>query len=154
PSQLMAKLEELVITPIRDVQALIDAHPEITRLYTTMSAEEMTLDPLFTFNADLPDTSNVHTANRIIECNPDIYQYEAPWRIELPQGGVVRGSPSTASTWPADFANQPPNRVITRQGASGTGKTIEDNSDMINAALDDYNAAYPPAADGSGGSTG
>ncbi len=153
PSQLMDKIEELVITPIRDVQALINAHPQVTRLYTTMSAEEMNLDPLFTFNADLPDTSNVHTAQRIIECNPDIYQYEAPWRIELPQGGVVRGTANNAGTWPADFATQPPNRVITRQGASGAGKTIEDNSDVINAALDDYNAAYPPST-GSGGSDG
>jgi len=154
PSQLMGKLEELVITPIRDVQALIDAHPHVTRLYTTMSAEEMTLDPLFTFNADLADASNLHTAQRVIECSPEIYQYEAPWRIELPQGGVVRGSASNVGTWPADFATQPPNRVITRQGSSGLGKTVEDNSDAINAALDDYNAAYPPVASGSGGSDG
>ncbi len=150
PSQLMAKLEELVIQPMRDVQALISSHPHVTRLYTTMSAEEMTVDPVFTFNPDLPDASNVHTANRVIECNPDIYQSEAPWRIELPQGGVVRGTASSVGTWPADLSSQPPNRVITRQGNSGQGKTIEDNTDAINASLDAYNASVPTPAGGGG----
>lgn len=161
PSQLMDKLQELVIDPIKDVQTLISSHQHVTRLYTTMSADEMSLDPVFTFNPDLPDESNVHTATRVIECSPDIYEYEAPWRIELPQGGVVRGTASDVGTWPADFATQPPNRIITRQSDSGQGKTIEDNSDTIDAALDTYNATKPPApssdnggADASGGGGG
>ncbi|HTQ07386.1 MAG TPA: DUF2330 domain-containing protein [Polyangiaceae bacterium] len=158
PAQLMDQLQTLVIDPIRDVQTLVSSHPHVTRLYTTMSADEMTLDPLFTFNPDLPDESNVHTATRVIECNPDIYQSDAPWRIELPQGGVVRGTPSTTGSWPTALSNQPPNRVITRQSDSGDGKTIEDNTDAINAALDAYNASLPPtpasSAGGSGGNGG
>ena len=41
----------------------------LTRLYSTLSADEMTVDPLFSFNADLPDVSNVRTAQMIINCD-------------------------------------------------------------------------------------
>ncbi|HET7543947.1 MAG TPA: DUF2330 domain-containing protein [Polyangiaceae bacterium] len=48
PSTYMAALEKSVIAPVKLVQNLIDAHPALTRMYTTLSADEMTLDPLFT----------------------------------------------------------------------------------------------------------
>ena len=153
PSTFMQALDDLVIEPIRTVQTLIDTHPRLTRLYTTMSAEDMTVDPSFTFNPDLPAASNVHTAERVIECSADIYQYQAPWRIELPQGGVVRGTASDVGTWPAAFADQPPSRVITRVGASGMGKTVEDNTAAINGMLDAYNNTVPTTA-GTGGAAG
>jgi hypothetical protein len=62
----LAALQKGVIDPMTRVQTLIDAHPEITRMYTTMSADEMTLDPLFTFNAELGEVSNQHSAERVI----------------------------------------------------------------------------------------
>ena len=93
----LAALETDVIEPARLIQDLIDSHPEVTRLYTTLSAAEMTVDPLFTFNSSLLPVSNLHTAERVIECGPGYYQSEAPWRIELPQGGVVR-EPAPQST--------------------------------------------------------
>jgi hypothetical protein len=101
-----------VIQPMRTVQNRLSAHPYVTRLCTTMSAAEMTGDPLFTFNPDLPTVSNVHTATRVIECNPDVNQFNAPWRIELPQGGAVRGTGSQVGTWPNAFAAQPSNSGI------------------------------------------
>ncbi|HEY6078467.1 MAG TPA: DUF2330 domain-containing protein, partial [Polyangiaceae bacterium] len=52
PATYFAELERLVIAPVRLVQDLLNAHPTLTRMYTTLSAEEMTLDPIFTFNAD------------------------------------------------------------------------------------------------------
>jgi MYXO-CTERM domain-containing protein len=137
---------------MRAVQELIDAHPTITRLYTTMSADEMTLDPLFTFNPDLAAVSNIHTAERIIECNPGIYQSEAPWRIELPQGGIIRGTAASVGTWPT-IANMPPNRKIVRDGEKGSGNVVEDKSEEIDALLADYNDTVP-VPEGSGGSSG
>jgi MYXO-CTERM domain-containing protein len=137
---------------MKRVQSLVDAHPEITRLYTTLSADEMTLDPLFAFNPDQPDVSNVHTAERTIECNPGVYQSEAPWRIALPQGGTVWGTAADANagTWPAELSTQPPNRVIARTSASGQGKVIEDNSEAIASQLATYNAGKS-AQPGTGG---
>jgi MYXO-CTERM domain-containing protein len=152
PSEFIAAIEKGVVEPMRAVQELIDAHPMITRLYTTMSAEDMTLDPLFTYNPDLADVSNLHTAERIIECNPGIYQSEAPWRIELPQGGIIRGTGASVGTWPT-IADMPPNRKIVRDGETGDGRVIEDNSDDIDAKLDAYNDTVP-IPEGSGGASG
>jgi hypothetical protein len=136
-------LEAEVLEPVRLVQKLIDAHPQITRLYSTLSAEEMTVDPLFSFNPDLKPISNIHTAERIIECGPGYYQQEAPWRIELPSGGVVRGVPTTFGTWPTAFAAQPANRRVLRAGESGEGKVVEDNTSMIQSSLEDYGGSVP-----------
>ncbi|HEY3500369.1 MAG TPA: DUF2330 domain-containing protein [Polyangiaceae bacterium] len=150
PATFVTALEEGVIEPVRLVQDLIDAHPTLTRLYTTLSAEEMTVDPLFTFNPDLPEVSNIHTAERIIECTPDVYQFEANWRIELPQGGVIRGTPSDVGTWPAELGELPANLRIRQVSDTGEGNLLEDNADDINALLADYNDTVP-APVGSGG---
>ncbi|HEX2730323.1 MAG TPA: DUF2330 domain-containing protein [Polyangiaceae bacterium] len=149
PAAFRDALDANVIEPMRVVQALIDDHPTITRLYTTMSAPDMTLDPLFTFNPDLDPVSNLHNAERVIECAPSVYQSEAPWRIELPQGGVVRGTAADAAsrTWPVALDGLPANRTIRRQGKSGSGKLIEDNSDTILKKLMAYNLTVPSAPD-------
>jgi Uncharacterized protein conserved in bacteria (DUF2330) len=139
-SDFLTALETDVVRPARLVQELIDAHPRITRLYTTLSAAEMTVDPLFSFNRDLPNVSNQHRAERIIECAPGYYPGEAPWRIELPQGGVVRGGPDQLGSWPAELDAQPANLRILRMGESGSGKVLEDNSGPIESSLSTYNA--------------
>jgi len=151
PAAYLAELDKGVIEPIKLVQNLVDAHPELSRMYTTMSADEMTLDPLFTFNPDLKDVSNVHTAVRVIECDPSLYQFDAPWRIELPQGGVVRGAANAANaaTWPAALSDLPPNRLIVRTGVSGSGEVVEDDSGAIKNQLATYNAGV-----GNGASAG
>jgi Uncharacterized protein conserved in bacteria (DUF2330) len=142
-AELAAALESDVVEPARSVQKLIDAHAQVTRLYTTLSPAEMTADPLFTFNATLPPISNLHNADRIIECAHGYYESEAPWRIELPQGGVVRGGPNLFGTWPATFDSQPANRRILRAGETGKGKVVEDNSSVIDANIEAYNETVP-----------
>jgi MYXO-CTERM domain-containing protein len=141
----MPALEKDVIEPARVIQKLIDSHPQITRLYSTLSAEEMTVDPLFAYNPDLEPVSNLHTAERIIECSRGYYTFEAPWRIELPQGGVVRGGPSDIGTWPADFDDQPANRRILKRSDKGS-QVIEDNSGAIDVDVSTYsdNVPMPP----------
>ncbi|HYQ47077.1 MAG TPA: DUF2330 domain-containing protein [Polyangiaceae bacterium] len=146
----LAQLEKLVIQPVKRVQSLIDNHPEITRLYTTLSADEMTLDPLFGFNPELPNSSNVHTAERVIVCSPNVYMSEAPWHVDLPGGGVVWGADSIG-IWPSQLDTLPPTRTISRASESGESKVIEDNSQAIDSALSQYAAPKSPAADAGGG---
>jgi hypothetical protein len=162
PATYVAELERNVIEPMRRVQDLIDAHPMLTRMYTTLSAEEMTLDPIFTFNPDGGEVSNLHTANRIIECNPNVFQSEAPWRIELANGDVIRGTAQDAQvqTWPSALGDLPANSRIVRAGSSGAGKVVEDNTASISEGLSRYNDGVPgsvPGAEPGGapsGSTG
>jgi hypothetical protein len=138
----VAALGENVVEPLRVVQNLLDQHSQLTRLYTTMSAQEMTVDPLFSFNPNLPPVSNVHTATRVVECSSEYYQDEAPWRIELPSGATIRGS-GQPGAWPQAFASQPPNRRILRAGQSGAGEVLEDNGASIDAAVRTYSSSVP-----------
>jgi hypothetical protein len=143
PSEFLDALEKSVIEPMRRVQKLIDAQPYATRLYSTLSAGDMTLDPVFVFNPELPDISNVHQAERVIECNSGVYESEAPWRIELPQGGSIRGSAQNVSTWPEATAAQPANLRVLTLASSGNGQVLVDNTETINGLLADYNDTQP-----------
>jgi hypothetical protein len=153
PANYLAQLDKLVVEPVKRVQQLIDAHPQITRLYTTLSADEMTLDPLFSFNPALPNLSNLHTAERVIACNPGVYESDAPWHIALPQGGVVWGTANEAATgtWPSELNALPPNRLIVRAADSGEGKVVEDNSAAIENDLAHYNSGKSAPASAGGG---
>ncbi|MDH5492100.1 MAG: DUF2330 domain-containing protein, partial [Myxococcales bacterium] len=104
-------LEADVLAPMRASQALFDDFYYVTRLYTTMSAVDMTLDPEFEFNSTLPDVSNLHVAERVIECASDRAVSTAPWRAVLPSGQLVRG---TGSSWPFRFTDgaMPLNREL------------------------------------------
>jgi uncharacterized protein DUF2330 len=147
PTEFFAALEADVIEPLRGVQTLIDRAPYTTRLYSTLSAAEMTVDPVFVFNGELPDVSNIHQANRVIECDSSVSESQAPWRIDFPQGSVVRGTPDTVGQWPDALNDQPPNLRVLTLAASGEGAVLADNTETINGLLDTYNERVP----GSGG---
>ncbi len=153
PATFLDAFEEQVIQPMRDTRDLFAGASDVTRFYTTMSASEMTMDPSFDFNADLPDVSSVHTATRTIECSPSVTTFEAPWRVALPSGATVRG---TGSSWPFDATSGlPANARILRVGTSGTGDVVIDNTQTISAALTVHNREFPPprTAGGGGGCT-
>lgn len=147
PAALVDQIQSGAIDPMTETRELFETATYSTRLYTTMSADEMTVDPMFDFNADLGDYSNQHTADRIIECSPSISQFEAPWRIELEDGGVIRGN---GNIWPFDVddAGMPANERIVRVGTEGTGEVVEDNTGAIAAALSSHNSTIPGPPDG------
>ena len=142
-----------VIDPMEDTADLFRNAAKMTRLYTTMSAHEMTVDPLFDFNADLEDYSNVHNAERIIECSELVTRGEAPWRVVLPNGDVVRGE---GFSWPFTVGDDdmPANRRILRVGTEGNGSVLTDNGPSIADTLAAHNATIPgpPVFVGGGGS--
>ena len=74
----MAKdLDDRIITPMKDAQALFGRHPYMTRLFTTISPDEMTKDPMFSFNPDLPDVTNIHQVTAKPLCPGDGKTVEA-----------------------------------------------------------------------------
>jgi hypothetical protein len=154
PAAFLTALEQNVIEPMERTSALFTARPYVTRLYTTMSAEEMTRDPAFDFNADLPDLSNIHNAERVIECSPSISQFEAPWRVSLASGETLRGR---GNTWPLSTTGSvPANRAIRRYETTGEGELIVDNAATIATAIRENNARIPgpPPSSASGGASG
>jgi hypothetical protein len=146
--KFFSDLQDKVVKPVTETQRLINTRPYLTRLYSTMSSDEMTVDPSFTYNGELADVSNKHVAKQFIECKPDITQYEAPWRIELPQGGVIRGQGS--SGWPIEAGTLPANLKIVQLSTKGAGMVVEDNSRPIGdmlfkaAGTTGTGAAIPP----------
>lgn len=89
PAGLAAAIDQTITQPRAAAQALVEEHGYLTRLFTTMSKEEMTLDPEFRVDAALHDVSNVHTAVRVLECDPGHYASEAGVHLELPDGTVM-----------------------------------------------------------------
>ena len=148
---LLEDFDDEVIEPMVATQELILSRPYATRLYTTLSAPEMDLDPLFDFNPDLPDVSNVHTARRVIECSRRVYQEDAPTRFELEDGRTVRlhqGDP-----WPfdTDVPDAPPANVkVMALTTSGTGTVVQDNTEAIDEALARHNSTVATAGCGCG----
>jgi MYXO-CTERM domain-containing protein len=114
----------------------------------------MTLDPMFDFNADLGDYSNVHSATRVIECSSDVYQSEAPWRVQLSDGLVVRGRGFVWPFSPTVNLDQPANVRVVQDSTEGDGAVVTDNLTTIQQALATHNATIPPPEDTFAGDDG
>ncbi len=126
----LAEFERLVIAPMEDTRAMFEDNSSVTRFYTTMSPDEMTRDPDFDFNPELPDIDNQHVAEQLMLCNAD-----TEWEIELPQGQIVRGD---GRTWPITLDSDfPVNLRIVQLSTEGEGETIEDNAGKIALMLTD-----------------
>jgi len=56
-----------------DLKALLARYPYLTRVYTRISPEDMTIDPVFKFDSTLPEISNIHDLskdlNRVWDCS-------------------------------------------------------------------------------------
>jgi hypothetical protein len=130
-----ASLEQLVIGPMEDTRRLFETHGHVTRMYTTLSADEMTVDPAFDFNPELEDVDNLHVATQTLTCmdGDPFGGGDNPWTIELPSGLVVSGS---GQEWPYRVGEElPANLRILQHTTSGSGEVIEDNRESIRSAL-------------------
>jgi hypothetical protein len=125
-------LDKKVVKPVADTAAMFYRAPYLTRLYSTMRSDEMTVDPEFDYNADLAQVSNVQIAAQLIQCSPKLNQEDAPWRIKLPQGGAIRGQ---GRAWPVPEASMPANLKVVMLSTSGSGTIVKDNSEDIGMKL-------------------
>ena len=121
---LAQDLERVVVEPLRATQRLFSTHPYLTRLYTTLSAEEMTVDPMFDVNPDLPDVSNQRTALARWECegfDPENIDFtELVLVVTLRDGRQIRSRPFADGPWPlAREADIPAASVVERLNTSG-----------------------------------
>jgi MYXO-CTERM domain-containing protein len=118
-------LDTLVIDPMSDTAALFPGN-SVTRLYTTLSADEMTEDPAFDFNPSLPALSNIHTADQYRYC-------DGSWVITLPSGLTIQGD---GFSWPISTEDGLPyNQQVIQDDVSGPGEVITDNLALIESAL-------------------
>lgn len=67
---MVAKIQERFVEPLKGADQLFTDHRYMTRMYTVISPGEMTRDPIFLFNPDLGNVSNVHRATAKPYCQP------------------------------------------------------------------------------------
>jgi len=90
------------IEPLRASTALLTEGRYLTRLYTTLSADEMTLDPSFEFNPNMEPQSRMREAMLVENC----INNETVWSLTLGEGTgrngetVMNGRSGTPTTIP------------------------------------------------------
>ncbi len=141
PVALTDELEERVIEPILEAGQLFRDHPYMTRMFTTLSPQEMTRDPVFSYNPDLGDISNIHDARMVYFCgfgSPD--QSTTPARLITEQGWELSLPDGEANydwldvSMPASYHTQ----VLREEGAA---EVVKDNAAAIEDAIDDHRAS-------------
>ena len=125
-------LERIVIEPLESVRQLLEEKPYLTRLYTTLSADEMTLDPMFAYNPDLPDVSQVRSADFRTNCADGLgdTRPEEEWEvvITLSDGRKFRSHPLAdgmdSRPLPLPLVGAPAAAVIEQLSTSGPPQII------------------------------
>jgi hypothetical protein len=72
-----------------EADQLFQQHRYMTRMYTRISPSEMTRDPIFLFNPDLPNVSNKHTAIGKAHCKPGANNEVEKVTVTLDDGTVL-----------------------------------------------------------------
>ena len=124
-------LEERIVIPLKEVQDMFNDQRYLTRLYSTISPEEMNRDPLFDFNPDLGDVDNNHTAQATGTCNDSGMVSDVTIILEdgstftLPGEWELYGwYGSEASSWPDIAPEEGAAADIRLMGSSGPGEVV------------------------------
>ncbi len=143
------ELQEVIVVPLQGAQKILDTQPYLTRLFTTMSAEEMDVDPEFQFNPDVGDVSNIHSAKATLVSSCDTPFNQQKVKIELADGrwfyqqfngGPLPDGPSAAR--------------IEAIETSGAPVVLVDNTALINKAIENVGGHVPGAGCGGCGAAG
>lgn len=133
PVSLAREIWERVVTPTKKANALFDEGRTLTRLYTTISPQDMNRDPAFSFNPSLAAVSNVHQATETQSCgadgfSPSKYQLitEQGWSLNYDANGVAVVDVSTS---PASLQIQ----VLREEGAA---EVLVDNTPKVIQMVD------------------
>ena len=122
----VADIEERIVTPLREAQKMFDEQPWMTRLFATVSPDEMTRDPLFQFNPELAPVSNIHMAKGTGTCGSNGVMTNVSLELET---GETLSLPGPASRFPRapvpgaqpwqGGAGEPSARTIALVGTTG-----------------------------------
>ncbi len=125
PAGLTAEITASLTIPRAEAQELVNRHGHLTRLSTTMRAQDMTLDPVFVVDEGLEDRDNVFLADRVTECSADYFGGDAPrhWQIgeerfEISAGTLAddRAYCAALDGIPASEARECPSMESSRSG--------------------------------------
>jgi len=64
--RLKARIVAEVLEPVQGINEVFERTTTLTRFFTTIDPENMTKDPIFAFNPDLPPVERNHTVNTVV----------------------------------------------------------------------------------------
>jgi hypothetical protein len=146
---LAAALEEGWAQPLRRVQAHLDAYPYLTRMTSSISAAEMTLDPRFVLNDTLGDVAGARQATLQTMCQGLHGFNDAPRRLvladgtalDLPSRDDAAANGFDWTSWVAAAGDHAALRVE-QTGRSGDAVVLVDNAAAIRDGAEAFNRAF------------
>lgn len=138
-AQAVQELKETIIAPLEELRTQFSKNNYLTQLYSTISPKEMTVDPVFQFNGDMPKVSNMHEADGVRQCTRDVTIFEAPIEITLKDGTKFKVVQSGVGSGRQNIA-MPAAASIERLSPTGLGEVVTDNAASINKALGSVDA--------------
>ncbi|MBK7862070.1 MAG: DUF2330 domain-containing protein [Archangiaceae bacterium] len=133
PTKMADELWTAVVEPSRKAQQLFAENPVLTRMYTTLSPEDMNKDPVFSYNPELPAVDFVHQATLTYHCfdtataqqdTPAVLRTEQGWVLNFPRG-TVAGPAVDVSTLPGALRYE----ILPEEGAP---EVTHDNAGKLN----------------------
>jgi len=110
----VAAIEEVIIAPIMDAQEMLDSNPYMTRIFTTISPDEMDRDPIFVNAPGLGDVSHEHVAEGTGICESgDDGSVITGVQLTLADGTVI----DVEGSW-SPWDNSPPEEAVSVDGES------------------------------------
>ncbi|EDM78204.1 hypothetical protein PPSIR1_00685 [Plesiocystis pacifica SIR-1] len=124
-------LAERVIVPGMHAADLLDTWPYLTRLHTTISPSEMTEDPTFHVNADLPEVDPLVVTDSLVMCGGD-QVYDVAFEASEDLGGaqIVQVCQPDGTSYPS-FEAMPTALRIEQIPEMGPPQVVQDNSAAI-----------------------
>ncbi len=127
-------LAERIVEPGLHALDALEAWPVLTRLDTTISPVEMTVDPVFQPLPDLPPVSNQLLVDRLDFCGPEGERFSVPVGDALYPVCLAEGT----VTWPDVLKSSPAALRIEKLPAVGPPVVLEDHSAEIQMAYAEH----------------
>jgi Uncharacterized protein conserved in bacteria (DUF2330) len=124
---LTADVVARVVEPTRATAKLFTVHPYLTRLFTTLSPEDMTVDPVFSWNPSLPEVSSEHRGTLDYWCGR---HHDRNATLHTEQGFAVD---LAYGTWSSPDVPASLRTEILRE--EGPPEVVADHTQEIQAAL-------------------
>jgi MYXO-CTERM domain-containing protein len=135
PAMMAMEIQDRVVQPTLDAGALFDKYNYLTRLYTTLSPENMDKDPVFSFNPGLADYANLHQAELTYHCGffGRSNQLTTPATLKTADGWVIQYPYGTGSTFTPPAL--PASERIEILSEEGPPQVVTDNTKTIGSQL-------------------
>ncbi len=140
PQEVADQLQERVVDPTLEAGQIFRDHDYLSRLFTTLSPNEMTKDPVFSFNPNLPEVSNVHSGTITYYCDlvADPTAANTPAVLYTEQGFKLvysNGVGDTDAENPYADVDMPQSQFQELLREEGDAVVVVDNTQLIRSAL-------------------